>query len=839
MLKRLVSIVLCICLLCGLVTVASAATSTKADKYQIIDILKHLNMLSDDYDSVTIEWNKPLSKAEFAFYAASILKRDYVGQNLHFHDVSRQHWAFSSISSLVENGLLEVGEDKMFSPNENVSTEYAVNVLLKALGYKFEINESIGLTPMKIANNMGITKGVAITDKITFSDAMQLLYNTLIAKTMEITSASGGFGYSASDKTYLESEYYISYKEGVLEGFDGISSNGTSVRENMALISGVEYEVRDIDLSDLIGYKISYIYDFSKNDDSGIILWVDKVSVDELILYYAENEITFDSSNYKLHYYDSNDRQKSVVISKTADVIYNDEYVVSGIEDLLSGNAPKGNMYSVKLIKNSGNNEYSKVILQGYQDVLVGSVDVENEGIFDKLTKSYLSFENSDRLEIFENGNIADFSDLKIGDVLSIYESVSGERVKILVSKRTVSGTVTYKDSKGEYEYIAIGDTEYRGADKGSYWNGSIGFFLVLYLDASGNIAYVERGVQKGNLAYLISVKQKKKENKLLLRMFRTDGSIQDVECAEPVRVGDVKYRYAEAAYTAISDLAPTLVLYKTNDEGLVTHLYLPGTGNNSTLKILQDSATATYRASGRIGRKTFINNDTIIFGIPKNPQNADYDDFEILSKSGMSGDTTYTYSTYTTLDEVGYEEILVLQNYEHKEPGSKGLLVTKIGKCQNDYDEVVDFIEGYSGSNYVSFKCDVACSLASVSLGNYITYELKSNGSISSVTVRCDYENGIKPIETNLHQTKTFSSGYVNDIIGEIVRIGDQSGADFDAAYNFESKIPVIIYNIAEKKARVGSVANLKPYKVAGNGCSFVFTHVVNGGSIIYVVYE
>lgn len=121
---------------------------------------------------------------------------------------------------------------------------------------------------------------------------------------------------------------------------------------------------------------------------------------------------------------------------------------------------------------------------------------------------------------------------------------------------------------------------------------------------------------------------------------------------------------------------------------------------------------------------------------------------------------------------------------------------------------------------------------------GMYVTYNAKNDGSVSSITVRCDPEGGVRPLDKELHKTTTFSSGYVNKVVGEMVRIGDASGADFDAVYNFTSSIPVLVYS-KEGTVEIGSVANLKSYEAVGDKCSYVFTYVRHGGSKIYVIYE
>ena len=826
-------------MLCGFPAITGSAATVRLDKYEMIDMFKHLGMMGDDYDSVTIEWSKPVTRAEFAFHAANVLKRGYSSSELYYHDISKQHWASASISTLVECGLLEVNPEKMFYPEDIVTADDAARVIVRALGYRFELNDFENNKPINIADRIGITKGVSNRDALTFSDVCTMLYNALITEVMESSSATGNkLEYKNSGNIYLETEYKISYKKGIVEGYDGISANGANVGLNMAMISGDECQAGDIDLTDLIGCTVVYLYDHSDGDDSKKLIWVNKRDTEELTLYYAENEISFDPSDYKLTYYEADtNKKKSIKISKTVDVIYNDEYVFHGIEDLINGD-----MYSAKFIKGTHESEYSKIILSGYRDIVVSSVDTVNEGVYDRITKEFLSFSVVSRLDIINrDGSRMDFDDLKIGDVLSVYTSQSGSRVKILVSDTVISGQINKQYIENGFERMTINGTEYIGAGKGSYWEGLSNLFVNVYLDANGRIAFVERGSQHGNLALLIKAYHEDWEERLKVRLFKTDGQIVECECVENLRIDNTKFNDAKAAFNAMggSSFTSTLILYKTNSEGLITNIYMPSKSSNANLKLLQDKVSGTYRSTGRIGRKAFINNSTLIFGIPKNPRSAEYKDFEILSKSNMVGDQGYTYSTYTTSDEVGYEEIMVLHNYEYKESGSKGMLLTKVYEGINQDNEPIYCLEGYDGSNLISLKCDTSCSLSNVYIGNYITYEVKKDNSVATINVRCDYEHDIKPIQTNLHQTTAFSSGYVNDVIGEIVRIGDSSGADFDAAYNFESKIPVVVFNTETKKARIGGIADLKTYKQNGEDCSFVFTHVKGGVSTVYVVYE
>lgn len=841
MYKKIISILLCLCMLSGYVTIASAMTPSNADKYEIVEIFKTLDMLSEDYDSVTIEWQKTMTKAEFAYLAANVLKRDFDGSNeLYFHDVSKQHWASSDISTLVESGLLEVDSTKRFNPNDNITMDEAVKVMLKALGYGFIFNGNQYINPASVARDCGITDGISNSENLTFTDAIKMLYNTLIAEVAGISGlANNSAVFSGSGKTYLEKEYSILYKKGVVEGFECTSQTGAILDEGMAVISGAEYKAGNVDLSDFMGYSVFYMYLCEDDEEPGTLLWVKKGTVEEITLYYWENEVSFDSSSYKLSYHENNSRRlKKAEISRTADVIYNNEYVSSGIEELLS----KDMYYSVKLIKNPEDKAYSKVILSDYENMMVEAIDVNNQMIFDKIAKKSIELENFDFVKIIKDNQRVNISELKIGDILSVYISKTGKSITISASSSVITGTIRKTHIESDCEIITINDTEYRWHMPNMSIGGLGSLPVSIYLDANGQIAFAEKYIAQGNLAYMVDVKLSSDEEYLMIEMLKSDGKFTTINTAKTLRIDNAKFKDAGAAYGTLGEkeFKPSLVLYKVDADGLVSHIYFPGEGKNAELKIIQKKTSGQYTSAiGRLGRKSIVGDKTIIFSIPKNPKTADIDQFEVLSKSGLRNNTTYTYSTYSLANEVSYEEIMVIDAVISVS-SDLGILVTKKYVGLNEYEEVVDIIEGYVGANLVTLKCDPSCSAKDIEEGMYVLYGVNNSGNVASMEIKCKYkQDGSRPVSTNINAATTaYTSGFANKIVGEFVRVGDESGANFDTVYNFTSSIPVLVYK-KNGDVEVGSIASVKAYETVGDKCSFIFTHIRGGGSKVYIIYE
>lgn len=851
MMKKIISILLCVCLLTGITSIASAAKKANVDKYEILDIFKRLNMLGEDYSGLTIDLEKNISRADFAFLSANVLKRDIVASDrLYFYDVSEQHWAYPYVTKLVDCGLLFVGEDKKFNPNDTITRDDAVKIILRALGYTFENVDYIDLT--SIVNSIGITSGVSNVGDITYGDALQMLYNALTAEVIGISGVSNGSGmYTGTGKIYLEYEYSISFKRGIVEGFDGISFTGQSVDEGEALISGEKFEASDFDLRDLLGTTISYLYSF-EDDDEKKLIWIKKDKTDELMIYYSDGPVKFDPSTYELTYYESSsERRKKINISKTADVIYNDEYVVSGIEELIAGD-----IYSMKLIKNSGDKEYSKVILSSYQNMIIGALDQINQCIYDKVTKQYISLNDIERFDIIKDNKKINFSDLSIDNILSVYTSQSGERIRIVVSDNVVKGNITSIDEEDGYTYIAIAESEYRSYKKTSYENISRNIPVTLYIDANGFIAYAEKYIAQGNLAYMFDISMADHDECMVVEMFKSNGKIEKVKTAETVRIDDKKFEYAEDAFDKLGGKTfnPSLILYKTNVDGLITHIYFPSKDKNAPLRQIYNqtldnegnviSESKKFQNQGysrisstlaRFGNRTLINQNTIMFGIPFDPKHAYYEDFLMLSVQNIKIDKSYTYSKFALSNEVGYEEIIVLEDYTSL--NTYEMLVTDVGIHLDQYDEAVEYVAGYVGNSYTSVNCKPEISLERMGIqeGHYIQYTLDGVGYINSIEQKSRNEI----LSSTSLRASGWSAGYANDIVGDVIKVGYKSGKNVEGVYYYDSSIPVYIYDTEIDEVRIGSISDIKTYNMVGNNCSIVFTSIMNGVPRVYVVYE
>ena len=152
------------------------------------NVVKGLNiMVGDSYGNMNLD--KSLTRAEFAKIAVNTSQyRDSVafGAKISvFRDCTYTHWAAPYVKVAVTNKIVTGYPDGTFCPENTVTLEEAVTVMLRLIGYT---DEDFGNTwpygQMSIGSKIGLTENISagIGDSLTRSDALKLVYNTLNAK---------------------------------------------------------------------------------------------------------------------------------------------------------------------------------------------------------------------------------------------------------------------------------------------------------------------------------------------------------------------------------------------------------------------------------------------------------------------------------------------------------------------------------------------------------------------------------------------------------------------------------------------------------------------------------
>lgn len=151
-------------------------------------ILKTLEIMTGDPDG-NMRWDDKVSRAEFTKVATEISnfrKNIPIHQKSSpFSDVSYKHWASAYIRSAVDNNICLGYPDGTFKPNNNVTYEEALTILLKVLGYAdTDFGDSYPSGQYSLAQGIELTENIdaKIGEELTRRQVADLLINVLDTK---------------------------------------------------------------------------------------------------------------------------------------------------------------------------------------------------------------------------------------------------------------------------------------------------------------------------------------------------------------------------------------------------------------------------------------------------------------------------------------------------------------------------------------------------------------------------------------------------------------------------------------------------------------------------------
>ncbi len=200
--KRLVSLLLCLCLAAALMP--GAARAADADTVQ--HTVQALGIMTGDQNG-DMDLGGYVTRAQFAkMLVAASPYRDSVGDDTGyslFKDVKRGHWASEYIRIAVEQKWFIGYVDGTFRPDSTIRLEEAATVLLRLLGYTSE--DLTGVYPTAQLSKyraLDLDEGVSAGQGALLSrrDCMYLFYNLMTAQTKsgQVYAASLGYSLTAS-----------------------------------------------------------------------------------------------------------------------------------------------------------------------------------------------------------------------------------------------------------------------------------------------------------------------------------------------------------------------------------------------------------------------------------------------------------------------------------------------------------------------------------------------------------------------------------------------------------------------------------------------------------------
>ena len=844
--KRKLCLILCF-LMCFNFTTIWAEEEIGEALSEKISFLNTIGVLSE-YDNLTLPLGRNITRAEFADFTAKLLNfNEYNGNELYYNDISIEHWAYDAITQLTQRGYISGKETKMFYPDEYISPDEIYVIFAGILGYS-DMAKANGGYPTgyrSFASSKKLFFGS--DDTVTMEEMILFMYNALSVDMLVVDKITGEGGhYKVDEEINILSKYYDAYEDRGRVTAAGTASLYTDRKVSSLdeiMIDGITFNDNTGNGYDYLGRKVKYIY--IDGDDENTVVWMENIERNELIVEVTP-ECSFDKNSFILHYVE-NGKGKQAKISQNVSMIYNGASYGNNIDEILSSGR-----YHLRLIETEGKG-YDIAVVEQYYNIVSGSINTDISTVYDKnISGKSVCFDE----EIWEsvlikdvNGESINIEDIETGNIISVYESKNNERLEMIVSYSTDSGIIDNIREKYGEQIITLDGKEYITKEKIDHINYKAGDEVKLYLDAYGMVSNVEIITTDIFSAIIMKGNYDESEEKCFIRLLNEFGEIKDYRLKNKVRIDGEKYENASVAFGELcpgENSNPKLILCRCNTEGEIVSIERANakTSDNSLITSVSEGAYLYRRDSRNLGPKMLIDNSTIIFAVPSDIKNADKsldtNQYKVIKEVNLVNDTTYTASAYKAKKKVGFEQYVVVKNFELSKSDDICIVVDRLSQKINEDDEIITCIEGMQGNSYVELNTIAEFSPVKqgIDKGDLIRIYKDDDGNVVSADLCFDYDSTARVIDKNFNAYFRIMTGYVHDKLYNAVKVGYESGSNYDESINLGCGA-IVVYDSENKRVRQGSVADVRTYQESGEKCSTIVVQSRHAYPILTVIYN
>lgn len=526
---------------------AFAATFTDVteehNSYDAVNVLNKLGVING-YDDGTFKPDNNVTRAEFTAMLLRTRGMGSVGstslENPPFPDVTTSDvsWAIANIRTAREMGIINGYDDGTFKPNNNVSYEEAVKMIVCALGYGEMGTEGAFWYSryLMTAQSLGFLTGAggAVATPATRATIASMLYNCLEVKLAENNAIT--------NNTILEHDLKLTKKVGYISTTPELSlvEPDSNLRDDEITITSTDefgstttttFQVDDVaKYADMIGEQITYYYTDNREAGTKTLLMADVKNSVELEI---EAKLIRSYTNSSIEYLKTADaeRTSNAGIAPGSIVVYNGKLyganaAASSFANYcseMSGNAMP-TIGKVRLLDREGDGTYDVVFVDSYTAWVASSTTPSSYTVVDQILRKNLSTDQnrlilnpeetgvSIKYETVDGGS-ASFSSIKKGTVICLKESNSnngGTLLKtVVICNNSVNGTITTTNSKTgvtingkTYKFSKQAPWESAAVSSGALDEPVRGDGGTFYLDCDGNIIAYDKTEAKVNQIY-------------------------------------------------------------------------------------------------------------------------------------------------------------------------------------------------------------------------------------------------------------------------------------------------------------------------------------------------
>lgn len=693
-----------------------------------IGLLKSLEIMSDANEENMLD---EVTRAQFVRYMLQLLNINanaaVDGENTYYYDVPTDYEYYNDISTATVMGLIHGTSDTTFNPENTISYQEALKILVGALDYGTLAQYRGGYPQgyIAVAKSIKLTDNVTIgyTENVTMKELVQLLFNALnstVAETNLSTKAS--ISITSGENLFIEDRFDVVKYKGVVTG----TSYTRRLEGNDDLyameIDGVEYNIgryAEFDEEALLGQRVYFYVKYSSEDRSltkdAEVIFVNPLEGYNKIVEVIDEDIYDGTNTSTLEYWDENDNRNSINIAN-AIVFYNGK-----VDNSVTNADLKPERGSVRAIDNNRDGKYDYVFIKNSVQRLV---DVATS---DTIRFKYGHGElevpaNDKKILLYRYGAEITTDYLAEWEVLEIMLCKDGESGIIDVSKKILEGKV---NSVGNDEYTVVDEKydlsdEYMAALEAGHFQAAKptkGSTCQFVLDSRGEIAAMTSTLtaitEYGYLVKAVSDGGLDKTNKV--KIYCQYGVMNIFPVEENARVNGRRLSDGEELaphfYNSNNVFEPQLVSF-TRNNGVVTQidkavdttggtLRVPGTPVPEFSLDYFDTTSWTYDSTSYMveGNYILLDSTVPVFWIPfEREKESLYKYYD--SRTSLSGlvKTTdiYVYDSTILEDYVGVRKpgaiVLITQDTEDEITEQNPYTLTSITVGSTYY--VVDTVE-------------------------------------------------------------------------------------------------------------------------------------------------
>lgn len=866
MLKKLIVYILAASILLTVPVSYAETTTETADNVYTVQLFESLGII-DNADDYLKRLDEQMTRGEFAILAAGL----YNGTGLvsgyqPFRDVPADHKASKAVNLLANNGIISGTDNGLFEPDKTIEYSEALSIVLKMLGYGDFIGYNGGYPSgcYTVVNKFKLFAYSNLTTDSTVRNIFQLLFETAKENVMEITSV--GSGYNNSDisrtKTLLSIYFDVYNTEGVLtsDGIVDIKSTSTPERDEIK-IDGTSYKSEN-SFSEYLGQNVICFYKENITTKKTAICIV-PTEENEILVVDAQAAYSFD--NMIFMYEKANGKSAKIKITSQMDIIYNYSVASTLSQSIM---LPENGV--IKFIDNDADSNYDVVIIKSYTSFLIGSVSTYDDGI--KLyantarnvpVVNIIADGEADTLIYDKNGAPADIAGITKGMVASVSGNVINGELKakeVILCKDSLFGDITGSEDDGDKYILYIDDMPHKVAStyveiaKNSGYRYGVNF----YLDFMGNIVDIAEGdmtMLDLAIGYIIDVDYDDSglDDVFQIKMMTEANKIVIYDVNEITRIDGQRKKNLSETYSALggSQAAGQLVSYKISENRKINYVDTAAELTGEISDNYFDRLTITVPMRSLYYQKEqfsfdgdiTIDENTRVFVIPQNPQEADDSDYEVIKNTEVAGSLTYELESYSlNNDKITADAIIIKASTQSMPTSSVAMAIKNISKVINEEGDetyavtlvgmkgeekhttvdntIIENAPAQSASDTNTYKLEV---------GDIVRITTNKENEINKIMLVYDYSSG------ELKNGMAFAGSYfsrsraaktsVYNIQGDYMQITDYDLStlapgevlNYDHLENQKlSKFAVVKYDITRDKLNItkGSAGDLIAYK-------------------------